>query len=317
MKKSFLLVLSTLCLVLTGCYVENTASTKDRTLIIASDYLNESDSLIFSDFAKAKNVRIIIKQIDPASIASSIKSKPYAHGIDLVMLRSLYSVENIYDSTLYQRIDEFRSNFEAPEHFISEKYRFIGLGVDPFVFVSNPDSNFVINNYDELKYTPFINLLSEEDIIPMFSNLMTKMDKVESYDWMKSVLQNEKKRETVNKSQAKSIPTVLTTLENYSSNFKNDSILQNYSEMSFPNSTTSGTFYNLRTASITAQAQHFSDAVSFIEYYTTKENNEALNENLHTLPIFRVADASRLYRIDSKDVMQYYKSFLRILKSLT
>ena len=89
MKLSILLVLTTVSLIFSGCYVENASSEKDKTLVIASDYLNEEDTLIFSDFAKKENVRIIIKHIDAATLIGEIQGNEYAHGIDLVMMKSL------------------------------------------------------------------------------------------------------------------------------------------------------------------------------------------------------------------------------------
>ena len=317
MKKSLLLILPVLFLLLNGCYVENTAPEKDKTLIIASDYLEEGDSLVFEDFAKKTGVRIIIKHLDASTIDSTIKTNQYAHGIDLVLLRSLYSVGNVHQSNLFHSVDQFKTKFKDQEEYISEKYNFIGIGIDPFICVSRPDSNVSINNYNDLKYTSFINLLDDEDFVPMFSTFMSKMDKVQCYEWTKAVLNKSKKIEDVNRYQAKSIPVILTTFENYSTKFQNDSILQKYTILGYPNSSTSGTFYNLRTACIAGQAQHFTEAVSFIEFYMSEDNNKNLNARLHTLSVFRDQDDSRLYHIDSKDVIQYYKSFLRILSRLT
>ena len=121
----------------------------------------------------------------------------------------------------------------------------------------------------------------------------------------------------LNAYNAKSAPVILTTFEDYMSNFKSDSILSKYTELTFPNSTSSGTFYNLRTLSIIGQAQHFTTATSFANYYLSPSNNERLNNRLNTLPIIGNNQDIKLYNISHRELMQYYLMFKRILSRLT
>jgi hypothetical protein len=316
MKRPFFLVLLLLFCIISGCYVQNTSAEKHKTLVIASDYLEEGDSLFFSDFSAKEKIRIIIKPIDLKSLKKAINSNKYGHGIDLVMMRSLFSVDKLRESDFFHSIRQIKNDFKSLEPYISEKYKYVGIGIDPFVCVSDPDTNVNIRNYDDLKYHTFINLLEEEDLVPMFSTIMTKMNKVKTYDWSKAVFKNEVKLKDLNRYNSHSASIVLTTYEKFETIFKKDSILNRFTKLTFPNSSTSGTFYNLRTVCITAQAQDYTEALSFINYYLLPSNNERLNKHLHTISVSGEKDVTRLYYIDSKDIMQYYRLFNRILTKL-
>ena len=204
MKMSFFLILSSFVVILSGCYVENASPEKNKTLVIASDYLDEGDTLIFSEFAKKEKVRIIIKHLDAGTIVGEIQNNKYTHGIDLVLMKSLYSVYNLNRTDLFHSINHIKDEFRSLEPYISDKYKYVGLGIDPFVCVSNPDTNVVIRNYNDLKDTKFINLLEEEDLIPMLSPLMSKMNKVKCYDWTKSVMKNERSVDVIGTLEEKS-----------------------------------------------------------------------------------------------------------------
>lgn len=316
MKLTFLLVLTVASLILSGCYVENASSSKNKILVIASDYLYEQDTLIFSDFAKKENIRIIIKHIDAPSLVGEIQGNKYAHGIDLVMMKSLYNVYNLSRTDLFHSINHIKEENRALARFMSTEYKYIGIGIDPYVCVSNPDTTVVIRTYNDLKNTQFVNTLVEDELIPMLAPLMSKFNKVKSYEWMESVFKNELPIKELNTINAQSTPVILTTFENYLSNFKGDSILSRYSDLSFPNSSSSGTFYNMRTACIIAQAEHFGAASTFLNFYLLPQNNRRLNDELKTLPINDSGRDILLYRVNSDELMQYYSMFKRILNRL-
>ncbi len=316
MKLSSLLVLTALSLIISGCYVENASSEKNKTLVIASDYLNEEDTLMFSDFAKKKKIRIIIKHIDASSLVGEIQGNKYGHGIDLVMIKSLYNVYNLSRTDLFHSINHVKEEFRDLARFMSTEYKYIGIGIDPYVCVSNPDTTVVIRTYNDLKNTRFVNTLAEDELIPMLAPLMSKFNKVKSYEWAESVLKNELLIKDLNANNAKSAPVVLTTFENYSSNFKGDSIFSKCTDLSFPNSSSSGTFYNMRTVCIASQAQHFSAATSFLNFYLSPSNNRHINEKLNTMSVTNTDRDIMLYQVKSDELMQYYLMFKRILNKL-
>jgi len=316
MKVSFLLILSSLFLFLTGCYVENASSEKNITLVIASDYLEEADTAIFSDFCKQEKVRVEIRHFDADNLIGEIRNKEFDHGIDIVMMKSLYSIYNLHSVNLFHSVNHITKDLENLKPFFSNEHNYIGVGVDPFVCVSNPDTNIIIRNYNDLKSVSYINTLEEEDLIPMLSPIMGKMNKVKCYNWTKAFLENQTNLRNVNRYQVKSIPVVLTTLENYNTNFKNDSILSHYTNLTYPNSSSSGTFYNLRTVCITGQAQHFTLATAFIKHYLSAGNNKSLNRKLNTVSLTDNSNGIMLYRSDSKDLIQYYVMIRRILGRL-
>lgn len=317
MKMSFLLILSSLFFFLTGCYVENASSEENKILVIASDYLEEADTVLFSDFCNKEKVRVAIKNIDANNLIGEIRNKKFDHGIDIIMMKSLYSVYNLQSVDLFHSIDHIQKENKAINQHISKGYKFVGVGIDPFVCASRTDTNVVVRNYDELKSISHFNTLNEEDLIPMLSHLMSKMNKVKCYEWIEALLKKETKIEKADRYQAKHIPVALTTLENYNSNFKNDSVLSKYTNLTYPNSSSSGTFYNLRTVCIAGQAQHFTLATSFINYYLLPKNNARLNGKLNTISITGGLNGIKLYRIDSKELMQYYVMIRRILSKLT
>ena len=316
MKLLFPFILIAVSLIISGCYVENASSSKNKVLVIASDYLNEEDTLMFSDFSKKESTRIIIKHIDVSSLVGEIQGNQYAHGIDLVMIKSLYNVYNLSRTGLFHSISHVKEEFEELSQFMSTDYKYIGVGIDPYICISNPDTNIVIRTYNDLKHTQFVSTLTEDELIPMLAPLMSKFNKVKSYEWVESVFKNELSLEGLDSNNVQSAPVLLTTFENYLRNFKGDSTLSTYTNLSFPNSSSSGTFYNMRTACIIGQAQHFAAATSFLNFYLLPQNNRRLNGKLKTMSVTNTDRDILLYQVNSEELMQYYLMFKRILSRL-
>jgi hypothetical protein len=316
MKFITLFVLLVFGISISGCYVRNASPEKDQTLVIASDYLSESDTVFFKDFSKDNNVRVIIKPIDANSLIGEIRNKEYNHGIDLVMMKSLHSVYNLNRIEMFHNVDHMNNAFEKHRQFVSRESNFIGFGIDPFVCATRSDTSLLIRNYNDLKSTPFVNYLNEEDLIVMLAPLMTKMNKVKSYDWIKAFNQSRNEHADLNRTTARSVPALLTSYSRYQTEITSDSILSKYTNFTYPNVNSTGSFFDVRTMCIAQQAQHFTTATDFIRYYLKPGKNVALNKKINTLPVGKEQISIKLYRANSENLIQYFMMIQRILSKV-
>ena len=306
-----------LLLTITGCYIETAIPEKKKELVVVSDFLEAKDTVFFSDFAKKENVRVVIKTMNAKSIIDTVHNEKYNNGIDVIMMKSLYSVYRLHQNDIFHSVGEIADQLDKIEPFFSTKYNYVGIGMDPYIIVSNPDTNVVLRTYSELKTTKFISTLNNDALIPMLAPIMSKLNKVDSYSWIKAFSKKLSYFKNINATLSSSIPVALTSYSSYSSNFKTDSILKKYSTVNYPNQRTSGTFYNLRTICIIDQAPNYSIAKKFIYHYTKPTENRQLNEHLNTIPVAEYTAQFDRFKINSTELVQYYSMIQRILNKVT
>ena len=219
----------------------------------------------------------------------------------------------------YQKNDYFQSisktskKLKGVSTFISSKYNYIGFGIDPYILAYNPDTTLSIRTYGDLKSNQFVTDLNEEQLIPMLAPIMAKMDKVQSYKWIKSFRKNQLK---ITRRNIDTSMVGLTMLSSFKQNFKSDSLFLKFRKVHYPNGNSKGTFYNLRTFAIVDQAENYSLARDLILFYLEAKNNDDLCSKLSIISINEPNKPCRLYNVKSDELMQYYNSIQRIFSKL-
>ena len=91
LKYLFLWISLPFFLGITACSIETAKPVKSEALVIASDFLHEADTMLFDDFSKKNNIRLIIRHLSVDQMITEMESKGYNSGIDLVFSDDIQS----------------------------------------------------------------------------------------------------------------------------------------------------------------------------------------------------------------------------------
>lgn len=298
---------------LNGCYVKSAKAEKNKQLIIVSDYLMPSDTILFKDFAKKENLQLIIRNEKVDNIIGAFRNQGYSTGYDLIMLKSMYDVYQLHPIDCLHDIDHLANEFST---YKSNRFDYIGFGIDPYITIAHKDSVISLEGYNDLHEVPFISNLSDEDRIPMYASLMNDFDRVGTYHWIRDFKKSEQNLAYIQRYQTKETPILLTSYSDFYSGFEEDSILSYYTEIGFPSLTLSGGFYDMHTVCIVNQAEHYTAAESFLSYLLTEEVNIRINATLNTMDLYATEKEIGITSTPSSDQIQYYGMIKRILNKL-
>lgn len=295
-----------------SCSVETAKAPIKKQLIILSDYLNQTDVGIFKPFAKQEYVDLKIIHMESDKIIGLMRNQGSNVQADLILINSLYDVQTMYKRDILQTI-HFEKELDAKIKKISStKYKFIGLGIDPFIIANSKVSK--IRTYNELRNHPFVNDLDKKQLIPMLAPIAQKLKRVKANNWIRSFYKSTVAKDTLLDTLGNLLP-ILTTYTKYTTS--KDSLYQFEQRfLTYPNARTSGVFFNIRTMAIVKQAQNYSVAKSFILFYSEENNNIQLNKKLNVLSTFQEGLPFRKYNETPSNLVQYYQTVDRVIKKI-
>ncbi len=136
-------------LVLVACKIEEAKPEISRKLVLASDFLEAKDTVLFKRFSKKTGIRLKILNLNASQIAQKLKKEGYNSSIDLVFVKSLNSVK-ILDKTKFQKIDANFLREKTPSLKAFKNATWLVAGLDPFVFLYDPNFYTGKKNYRDL-----------------------------------------------------------------------------------------------------------------------------------------------------------------------
>lgn len=309
MKTYLQVTIAIIALCFLGCEVPNAEKSASKRLVIVSDYLHSKDTILFKGFSKVTNIRVRIVHKQADDIMGKLRNEPYNSGYDIIILNSLYDVNRFSKSTLLHPLEDL-PNLPIEDYIhSSSKYNYIGFGLDPYTISYNPDSTFKHRTYSDLKNHDFVSTMDDRLMIPMLASLMSKLNKVKVYNWLKEF--NSHRKTKLN--DTKSINAFLTVHSQLESEKGKNEKLESLTVEHFPNAARDGVFYNLKTFCIVSHAENIFEAQSFIRYYLLPKNNGKLCERLNVFPASEIHNDVRFYKLKSEKLIQYYSMTERIL----
>jgi len=172
------MVLVFLLIVLFGaCTIEKARPFKKQQILIASDCLRPSDTILFKSFKKHYKIRVRILYLPVDSLQSKLKTEGTATEIDAVILSSVYSMYTFEKSKLLQKVP--REDIFNPilNKYHSKSGKWTGIGIDPYVFINLKDTLKRVHSYkDLLNDTKWCTTLkTDEEWYPFYSNIVHKI----------------------------------------------------------------------------------------------------------------------------------------------
>lgn len=302
-----------LVVLLAQCTLESATSPEKRELVIASDYLQEKDTVLFTDFSRKKKIHIRIVTLDAAVIFSQLREQQANTGIDLLLLESEHDVQQLAVNDLLQAFT-FEPHYAKTEmKYVSERYHYIGFALDPFV-ITTPKSNGNIQTYNDLTRQPFVNELRSSDQTTLLAPICRKMEKGKAQSWLYKYAEQRTSGATVIDSAGFEIPVLLKRSAYLAQ--KDTSKQSLYGNMRILSSGSFGSFYNLRTMCLTVQCEHYTEAKEFIEFHLLPWRNKTLCKGLYLVPIYNTGKVFRPYKLRTEELLSYHTMVARILDRL-
>ncbi|MFT5859813.1 MAG: ABC-type thiamine transport system substrate-binding protein [Flavobacteriaceae bacterium] len=298
---------------LSSCYIKSAESPTQKTLVIASDFLSAKDTLLFTDFSKKHGVQLEIRPMTTDAIIGLMRNTDYNSGLDLILSESSHSAFRLSNERLTQKISKDDDEFDFEHTFISSKYSYVALGIDPFVIYYDSDSSINARTYQDLFKTPHYHSLNRDDLLAFLSPLRGQKNQVETYNWVEDWFN--------------------LAVEYQDSNSRLDSLrghLIRYSHLTpdqieqgttyFPDGLRRGTYNAISTMAIVKQAENFVTARLFIQHYSNPGNNSIINDKLRTFPLYDYLPARKgefqLNPVSNETLLQYHPMLDRILNKL-
>jgi len=316
--KSFFWFIPLLLAGISACSIESAKPVKSQALVIASDFLHEEDTVLFSDFAQKTDIQLIIRHISPDQLISEVESKGYNSGIDLVLSKNMYTQVRLNKKGILQDLIPAEDDAKTQNRYISYKHNFIGIGLDPFVFKYTSDSLQSAKRYHDLSNTPHYHTLSEAEIISFLSPYRWKANRVKTYEW--AVEWNKNSAIRPEKGPWRDSMQLVLCKHSQLNSFS-DSVWMCYPEgFYFPEGSGNGVYFDLMSISIIQQAEHYSDAQKFIEHCQNSGHNALLNQKLDRFPIYDYLtsrkNGPKFYPVHIDELLKYYDVLERMLDKI-
>ncbi|MCR9171770.1 MAG: hypothetical protein NXI10_04710 [bacterium] len=294
-------------LLLIGCDVPKAAPEKNPVLVIATDQIIEGDSLLFAEFEAKHHVEIVLKQMSADSLIECFKNSPYSLGIDVVLLHHAYDMRKVRNEKLLEPLSLGTFPKEA---FLPQSRLFITCGIDPYVCVAK--QNVRVNIYDDLNRHSFFMNLDHKSKTHFFAPYEERLHRAKTFEKLEKLHENALE---MNPWMKDSSDAILTTYSDFKSLNPEDSLWNDFTELRFPNSATSGVFYDVLTAGIIQQSSHFSFATEFLEWLTSSQMNQRFTANHNYEPI-RSSGKYRRFSTPPHVLMQYHTMIERMFEEI-
>lgn len=294
----------------TSCKLEKARPAKKQYLIIASDCLESKDAKLFTNLKKSEGIKVRIVHLS----ADSLKKKLIKEGanceIDAILLSSVYSMKDLSDKNLLQKIPEEELPKSLPSKYLSKTKNWAGIGIDPYVLITVDDSLHKIKQYSNLttKYKWQSTLSSDAEWYPFYAPIVQKnnsKNKNNAYRWIYDFSENN--LGTLSKQDTNSqCNTLLTSFSKFQtsdlikkSKFKDGKLL-------FPNQRIGGSYYNMHCYALVKQARNCTNALKFFNYLLIENVNKRVNATWKTFPVISINES--IYDYQNLRFKKYYLS---------
>lgn len=292
--------------------IENARLPHVRKMVIASDYIQISDSILFKNFTKSTGIHVEIVNLPGRDIYNLIKKDPDNCGIDLLMLRSENQLHKFCMSKFVQNLNEADSSDLGLPKYTSFKYDYIGYAVDPFVIASDKRSR-IIRTYNDLTHHPFINDLNKNEAICLLAPVSRKIPKGKAQSWVQSFYNQALTPALVGDSLMATLP-VLSMRSSIMSPAK--AKIARHRSMVILRSGNAGSFYSLKTFAFVNQCENYSEARTFVKYFMREDKNQYLAKRFDFISVHKAEEVFRPYKISTEELFQYYTLIERWLEKL-
>lgn len=307
------IILPLLLLSLSDCNTPAVSSKKPDKLYIASDFLNPEDSVFFHDFRKKEQIKVVILPMSTDSIVSHYHHFRYNSQFDMVLMKSVYSLDVLSKKEVLHTIDE--THLLENKGLAAPDSDWIVLGIDPYVIGGLTEERGF--QYNELTYgSKWKNELDELEFANFQAAVMFQFGRKnmkKSLAWLKKI-----EAHTLNSDDTITVvPYFLSRLSKVRS--QGEPYVYPSQSQKF------GAFYDGIGTGIVRHSSKHSAALSLIKYYSNIVYNQKLCNRLNVLPVQDPKELSLfsyqnnypiLFRCTPRNAVSLFRDLERIRKRI-
>ena len=284
-------------LVLVSCKIEEAKPEISKKLVLASDFLEPKDTLLFKHFLRKHKIHLKILNLSAGKIAQKLKKEGYNSTIDLVFVNSLHSVKVLYKNK-FQKLNANFLKEKAPTLKVFKNATWLVAGLDPFVFSYILDSTNAAKTYSDLSknFT-----WASPQSIDEFSVLLAHRGSLSKKDskWKKGFIQNN----VPFNSENDSVKNTQFLVIKHSFFIKNKSLSQNKKRvLFFPKEKNPGCYADRWCFAVVDQAKNYESAETFLMYYSKLSLSNNFKKQHGVFPTITKLKNPKILKI-SEDVL--------------
>ena len=284
-------------LFLVSCKIEEAKPEISKKLVLASDFLEPKDTLLFEGFSKKYSIHLEILNLSAEKIAQKLKKEGFNTTIDLVFVNSLNSVIALEKNKFHKLNTNFLKD-KIPGLKAFKNATWLVAGLDPFVFSYIPDSTNTAKTYSDLSNNftwASPQSIDELSVLLAHRGSLSKKDA----EWKKEVIQNNDPYNSENDS----VKNTQFLVVKHSFLIKNKSLLKNKRRvLFFPKENSPGCFADRWSIAVIDQAKNYESAQIFLIYYSKLSLNNTFIKQYGVFPAFLGRDNPHILRVD-EDVL--------------
>ena len=250
-------------LILVACKIEEAKPEISKKLVLASDFLEAKDTVLFKRFSKKTGIRLKILNLNASQIAQKLKKEGFNSTIDLVFVKSLSSVKTL-DKTKFQKLDVNFLREKTPSLKAFKNATWLVAGLDPYIFSYIPESTKTAKTYSALSTNfSWASPQSNDE----FSVLLAHRGSHSKKDakWKKGFIKNN----VAFNSENDSVQNRQFLVIKHSFFIKNKSLSQNKKRvLFFPNEKKTACYADRWCFAVVDQAKNYESAKTFLVYYS-------------------------------------------------
>ncbi|MCO5260306.1 MAG: hypothetical protein M9916_09200 [Crocinitomicaceae bacterium] len=272
MNKLVLLGIIFVVLLLNSCNTPSVESSKPKVVYIASDFLATKDSVLFKDFSKKEQIKVVILAMSADSIIQHYTTYKYNSKFDIVLLKTTFGMYNVSQIGALHPIPE--THRWQDNNFVSPTNDWITLGIDPYIVTGLKEKKAF--QYNDLTWgLKWKNNLSNDEMAAFRTSVMLQFGRKnfnKSLKWLKNV-----EHQTANEKDTLIASFELTRLSK---------LTAKQLDYVYPSQIVRlGAFYDGVNVGIVRHSSKFTTALNFLSFYTKSQNNQKICKRLNLLPV--------------------------------
>jgi ABC-type Fe3+ transport system substrate-binding protein len=297
-----------------SCKIEKARPFKKQYLIIASDFLEAKDTLLFKSFKTLSGIRVRILSMSADSLLRRMKVEKQNTEIDAIIFSSTYDMVRFEKMNHLQKISNESIPKNLSKKFVSKSNKWLGIGCDPYIIVTKEDTLNKVLLYSDLteKTKWCTNLTSASDWYPFYATIAYKINPKDKYtplNWIKNFKKNNQ-GELLEIDSATNCSLFFTKHSIYMQSELYSNQLFKKGKLIFPNQQKGGSYYSMATFAVVKQARNYMNALEFIDYLMIETVNKRLNFRLKMFPL--VNSKESVFRYQNNRFKKYAVSPIRL-----
>lgn len=268
------LLISGILSIFSGCVLENASAPKKQRLIIGSDFLRQSDSLLFKPFEERHNIKVRIVHYSAEGLLNRIQQEGLSTNFDALWLKSSLDATAFSTNGILANLSNRFTDLNSDITGIRKDWTL--LTIDPIITCQK--NRFKAINYNDLSNLSSWSVLeNDQKVLDVFyASVIFHFGTAKRNEAINYIRKTKKNYNSIPLQDSLNEPVYIGRL----------SVAKHMRMKSYiPNQYAQGCFYDGHTFAIINQAKNFNNAIQFLEFALKEKSNQKIAKYFEVFPI--------------------------------